>query len=174
MKSRNATYLHPLYATGFESSGAREMPCSKCQLDKKTLSSSRQPSFTYTLCDNSTKQPPSKDNFSQLADNSTSFFKFESRPKVHSVFTRAQNRNIVVGVATRLWDGLSGFRIPAEVKVFSLLEHVLFNWYRFPPLVVKMPGREVNHHLHLLPRLRMCGAILLRPLYDFMARTGIS
>jgi len=35
MKSRNATYLHPLYATGFESSGAREMLCSKCQLDKK-------------------------------------------------------------------------------------------------------------------------------------------
>jgi hypothetical protein len=35
MKSRNATYLHPLYATGFEGSGAREMLCSKCQLDKK-------------------------------------------------------------------------------------------------------------------------------------------
>ena len=34
MKSRNATYLHRLYVTGFESSGAREVLCSKCQLDK--------------------------------------------------------------------------------------------------------------------------------------------
>jgi len=34
MKTRNATYLHPLYATGFESTGARELLCSKCQLDK--------------------------------------------------------------------------------------------------------------------------------------------
>ena len=122
MKSRNATYLHPLYVTGFESSGAREMLCSKCQFDKKNSQQLTSASFTYTLHDNSTKQPPSKDNFSACRQFHVSFFLFESSPKVHSVFTRAQNRNIVVGVATRLWGGLSGFRILAEVKAYSLLQ----------------------------------------------------
>jgi hypothetical protein len=36
-------------------------------------------------------------------------------------------------------------------------------------LVEKRPGREINHYLHLLPRLRMGGAIPVRPLYAFMA-----
>jgi hypothetical protein len=59
-------------------------------------------SFTYTLYDNSTKQPPSKSNFSAGRQFQSFFLLFESSPKVNSVFTRAQNRNIVVGVATRL------------------------------------------------------------------------
>lgn len=71
MKSRNATYLHPPYAVGLESSRAREKRCSKFQLDK-TLSSSRLHHLLtpYTI---QLKQPPSK-NISQLADNSTSLF----------------------------------------------------------------------------------------------------
>ena len=37
---------------------------------------------------------------------------------------------------------------------------------------VKRPRREVDHHLHIVQRLRMSGAILLLPLHVFMVRRG--
>jgi hypothetical protein len=49
---------------------------------------------------------------------------------------------------------------------------LLFNVHRrsFPGL--KRQVREVDHNLHLVPRLRMSGAIPLFPLYSFISWTG--
>ena len=155
--------------------GQKRYCAQNVNLTKKALSSSRQHHLLtlYTTIQVNNRLPKT---ISQLADNSTSlFFLFESSPKVHSVFTRVQKWNIVVGVATRLWDGLSGFRILAEVKVFfSSPQRPIQLVPVFSTGGKKGRGVKLTNHLHLLPRLRLCGAIPLCPLYDFMACTGIS
>ena len=72
-------------------------------------------------------------------------------------------------MATVLRAGRSGFRIPVAARIFSLEDihttvgggppSLLLNGYR-----VKQPGREADH-LHLVPKLRMSGAMSLLPLY---------
>jgi hypothetical protein len=47
---------------------------------------------------------------------------------------------------------------------------LLFNGYRCSFAGLKWPGREFNH-FHLVPRLRMSGALRLFPLYFFMTPT---
>jgi hypothetical protein len=79
------------------------------------------------------------------------------------------------GVVTRLRLGLTLVRFPAAVTEFSLLQSVpqtgaggsptlLFNRHR------SKNGRDVKltNLFHLVPWLRMSGAIPLLPLYTFM------
>jgi len=77
------------------------------------------------------------------------------------------------------WYGLSEIQIPVGVSDFSLLQifrtgsrppSLLFNGYRglFPRGRAEM-GVNLTTHLHLLPRLRMCGAIPLFPIHAFIA-----
>jgi len=76
-------------------------------------------------------------------------------------------------MATVLRAGRSGFRISVAARIFALENihttvggpsSLLFNGYR-----VKRPEREADHHL--VPKLRMSGAISLLPLYALRAWT---
>lgn len=84
---------------------------------------------------------------------------------------------------TRLRFGHAGFRIPAKARDFCSLFCLYWLWD--PPDFLlngnraclqwsKRCGCEVTTRLHLVLTLRMCGAILLLPLYAFMAWTGIN
>jgi hypothetical protein len=84
----------------------------------------------------------------------------------------------LVSLATRLLAEQSWLRTPEGVKYFSVRQkhpdllwgpHTLvFNEYRSSYPGIKQPRREVGHS-HLLPELRMSGAVPLLPLYAFMA-----
>jgi hypothetical protein len=49
---------------------------------------------------------------------------------------------------------------------------LLFLWYRGSFAGLQTAGRKLTTHHHLVPRLRMSGAIPLLPLYAVMARAG--
>jgi hypothetical protein len=68
------------------------------------------------------------------------------------------SRGSVVGIVTRLADGRFGIRIPTREDGFLFSKTfipAIFSGYQ--------PGREV-HHLDIMPRLRMNGAIFPLPL----------
>ena len=80
--------------------------------------------------------------------------------------------------------GRSGVRMPVRNIDFSLLRNVQngsgshLASYSMGTAVLcggqSGRGLKLTTHLHPLPRLRMNGVILLRPLYAFMAWTGKS
>ena len=70
---------------------------------------------------------------------------------------------------SRLWAGTSGVRFKVG-QDFSLIKNCLQLVQEVIPSWVKRLGRQVDYTLHnLMPRLRMSGAVLLLPLYTFMA-----
>jgi hypothetical protein len=65
-------------------------------------------------------------------------------------------------VVTKPWNGRQSCRGSVPIKVlFSILHWC--NAYRGTFPSAKCPGRKLLTHLHLAPRLRMRGAILLQP-----------
>ena len=137
MKSRNATYLHRLYVTGFESSGAREMLCSKCQLDKnKSHQQLTSAPFTsiYTTIQQQ-KKPPSKDNFSAGRQIHVSLSPPPPRIKPEGSFRTHKSPELEYrsrcSYKTMGWTVRVSYPGRGE-SFFSLLQNVLFNWYRFP------------------------------------------
>lgn len=88
----------------------------------------------------------------------------------------------VVVIVARIGAGRSGVSNPARWnKLFSTPKRpdrlwaspsLQFNGYWDFFKGEKRPGREVNHDLHLVPRLRKSGVICLLLLYAFMMRTG--
>jgi hypothetical protein len=66
---------------------------------------------------------------------------------------------------------LSGVRVPAEARNFSLHHPVQTGSWSYPASYPWVPGapysgrpdRESGHHLRLVPRSRICGAIPLLP-----------
>jgi hypothetical protein len=91
-------------------------------------------------------------------------------------------RDSVVRIVTRLQAGRQEVRIPVDTKrLFSSSEQP--DWplvhpacYRYwgPILGAKRPDVKLPVKLHILPRLRMSGPILLTPLHAFMARTNFA
>jgi hypothetical protein len=89
---------------------------------------------------------------------------------------------ITVGVVTRLQAGRSGFRIPARGRRFFFCPkrpdrlwcppRLLFNGYRSSFQGVKRRERNVDTHLHLVPRLRTSGDIHL-PLSPLICLHGV-
>jgi hypothetical protein len=92
-----------------------------------------------------------------------------------------RNRGVVIGVATRLRVGRSGFRLPLRRDLYLLRDH--------PDLSVAHPAScltgngilsrgyggqnlELTTYLQLVPQLRMHGNCPLLPLYAFMKWTG--
>ena len=81
----------------------------------------------------------------------------------------------LVGIVTVLQDDWTGVRISLEVKYFSLLQNVKPSTAPLPPpglLSSVFPGKDFTSHLHLMPSLRMSGAVSLFPLYALMAWKG--
>ena len=86
---------------------------------------------------------------------------------------------VVVRTLTRLQAGQSEVRTPAGIRYFYLLQNVqydppslLFNGYGCSFPGVQRPGEMLTTRLHLLPKLRMSGAVPLFHLHGFMAWTG--
>ena len=95
--------------------------------------------------------------------------------------TSARSRYIVVSILITLWTWRPSFRFPRELRDFSLFRNV---WtasgaIQFPlrwVLVLFLRwwsgrGVDLTTHIHLVPRLRISGAIPLHPLYAFMVWT---
>jgi len=91
--------------------------------------------------------------------------------------------NKIFGIAIRLRAGQSGIRIPAATRDFFFLSpkpsgpvlgpnQPLFNGYGFSFLGWNCRCVELTTNLYLLPRLRMCGAVPLLPLFAFVSWTG--
>jgi hypothetical protein len=88
--------------------------------------------------------------------------------------------NSIVSIVNRLHAGRSRVRILAGVRDFCLLQNVqtspgahpvfFFNGYRGFHGYSGW-GVKLTTHLHLVPRLRMIGAMPLLPLYAFMVWT---
>ena len=86
----------------------------------------------------------------------------------------------IVGIATRPRAGRSGVQIPTEARDISPKcpdrlygpPSPVCDGYRGSFQGVKRPGCLVNHSLPPCTCLRMSGAMLLLPLYAFMAWTA--
>jgi hypothetical protein len=85
------------------------------------------------------------------------------------------NRDISVGIVSRQWAWLPGFRIPAREETFLRRNVHAHSGDRpasclmgtadyFPG--VKRPGLEVNYLVSLVPRLKMSGAMPLVAIYS--------
>jgi len=90
-----------------------------------------------------------------------------------------QQHSSIVGIATRLHTTQSVVQTPVGARDFSFQDwlwvptNLLFsgNHHFFPPWLSRQV-MKLTTHLHLLPRLRMTGAVPLLPLYPSMAWTG--
>jgi len=88
----------------------------------------------------------------------------------------------IFGKAARLWVGPTRVWIPQETRNSSLflkcpdqlwgLPSLQFNGYQVSCHAVNWPEHDLTTHLHLLPGLRMSGAMPLLPLYASMAWKG--
>jgi hypothetical protein len=87
-------------------------------------------------------------------------------------------RHRPAGIATRLLTGQSGVQVRVRARYFSLLQNVQTgSWAHAASYSMGTGGKAVGAcrqtiHFHLVPRLRMCGATPVLPIYDFMAWTG--
>jgi hypothetical protein len=81
---------------------------------------------------------------------------------------------VVVSRGTRQGAGRAGVRPRYEQEIFIFSKNLRppIKWVTGHLPGVKRPGREVNHNLHPLQRLRMSGAIPLLHLCAFVAWTG--
>jgi len=92
----------------------------------------------------------------------------------------SSSRHRVVGTATRLWPGRSGFGIPTEAKtyVFFKRSRPTLRPTQFPILKVPgssrewLPGLSFVANLHLVTRLQMNGVTPLFLLSAFVVCTG--
>jgi hypothetical protein len=102
-------------------------------------------------------------------------------PSVHHVIGRPNVCPGVVAVASKLcvWTGRGStlgrdkiFSSPKLPDQLRGLPSFIFSGHRDSFARVKRPVLMLTTHLHLTPTLRISGAILLVPLYSFVARTG--